>query len=106
LSDLARIDQKKPSNVKILQKSIEMKNIIRLTNEMVEDVDCRRKVAQEVFDLLSKSAQIIQDDPAFFEVYTPVKVMLKTFKNECKNVEHKKLFKEFEKIVQAQDMEF
>jgi hypothetical protein len=44
---------------------------------MFEDVNCRRKVAKEVFELLSEAAQVIKDDPAFFEVYMPVKVILK-----------------------------
>jgi hypothetical protein len=72
---------------------------------MVEDVNCRRKVAKEVFELLSESAQVVKDDPAFYEIYMPVKVTLKNFKQECKNVEHKKLFKEFEKLVQDQDFD-
>lgn len=54
-----------------------MRNVIRLTNEMLEDVDCRRRVAKEIFEMLSESANVIRENPAFFEVYIPVKVTLK-----------------------------
>jgi hypothetical protein len=72
-----RIDQKKPSSTKVLQKSTEMRNLIRLTKEMLDDVNYRRRVAKEIFEMMTESANIIRDDPAFFEVYIPVKITLK-----------------------------
>lgn len=62
-----------------MQKSTDIRNLIRLTNEMLEDVNYRRRVAKEVFEILTEAAQVtIRDDPAvFFEVYIPVKVTLK-----------------------------
>lgn len=47
---------------------------------MIEDVNYRRKVAKEVVELLTDAAQTIREDPAFFEVYLPVKVTLKVRK--------------------------
>lgn len=44
---------------------------------MLEDANYRRKVAKEIFEVLSESAELIKDDPAFFEVYVPVKITLK-----------------------------
>jgi hypothetical protein len=44
---------------------------------MLEDVSYRRRAAKEVFGILFDSVQVIKDDPAFFEIYIPVKVTLK-----------------------------
>jgi len=44
---------------------------------MIEDVNYRRKVAKEIVGMFTDAAQVIKEDPAFFEVYLPVKVTLK-----------------------------
>jgi hypothetical protein len=74
---LIQIDKTKPALGKAALKSTEIRNLIQLKNEMIEDSNYRRKVAAEVVELLTDAAQVIKDDPAFFEVYLPVKVTLK-----------------------------
>ncbi|KAI6172045.1 hypothetical protein M3Y98_00929500 [Aphelenchoides besseyi] len=93
LSDLIAIDVKPPSHSKVLQKTTEIRNLIRLTREMLDDVNYRRLVAKEIFELFSTAIEVLKDEPAFLEVYSPVKLNLKTFAKECMNVEHKKIGK-------------
>ncbi|KAI6184248.1 Nucleolar complex protein 2-like protein [Aphelenchoides bicaudatus] len=105
LNDLIQIDKTKPSQGKSTQKATQIRNFIQLKNEMLKDVNYRRKVAKEIAEVLADAAQVIKEDPAFFEVYIPVKVTLKSFLRNCKNVEHKKMFKAFEQSIQGQDQD-
>jgi hypothetical protein len=60
-----------------LQKTVELKDLIRLSNEMLDDVNYRRKVAREIYTLMTEAVEIIHEEPAFFEVYAPIKPTLK-----------------------------
>ncbi|KAI6242909.1 hypothetical protein M3Y99_00200200 [Aphelenchoides fujianensis] len=93
LHDLTMIDRTKPAHSKGMKKQTNVRNLIRLTREMLEDANYRRQVAKEIFELFTTAVEILKDEPAFLEVFSP------TFLKECKNVEHKRLAKEVEKSV-------
>lgn len=77
MNDLLKIDKEKPLHTKVTQKTKEIRDLISLKNEMLEDANYRRKAAKEIFEVLSESVEMIKNDPAFFEVYVPVKITLK-----------------------------
>ncbi|CAD5211552.1 unnamed protein product [Bursaphelenchus okinawaensis] len=96
LDDLLTIDSKKPSNVKVLQKTTKLKDMIRLNREMLEDSTYRSIIADDVFEVFLEAAYVLRSNLAFSDVITPIVPVIKDFIKNCNNIDHKKLFKALE----------
>lgn len=77
LEDLNTIDLKKPSNAKTTQRTSPIKDLVRLSKEMFDDVNYRGLIADEVFEICLEAAYVIRNSIAFTEITRPILPILR-----------------------------
>lgn len=69
LNDLVEIDLKPPTSGKGAVKLSEMKELLKLSKEMLADAGYRQQVAQEIYQLCQESAGMMEKAGCSFSEY-------------------------------------
>uniref|UniRef100_A0A914EBE5 Nucleolar complex protein 2 homolog n=1 Tax=Acrobeloides nanus TaxID=290746 RepID=A0A914EBE5_9BILA len=92
LNDLVEIDLKKPSFGKGAVKVTDLKELLKLSKEMLADAGYRQLVAQEIYHLCQESANLMEKSECSFNESASMVETFKKFFKACKNPDHNRLF--------------
>ncbi|VIO93364.1 conserved hypothetical protein,hypothetical protein [Brugia malayi] len=102
LSDALLILKKKPAKEKGMQKSIDIRCVLKVSSAHIDDAGFRRAALEELFRIHLEAAHIVQQSCAFADIVIPITHEIKSFVKNCRSTDFSRLFKSLETKLQEQ----